>query len=327
MLCVAGNMFSEQLTVLVAGVPREHHFPAPQEPLTLTGEQQADIRSQRALIGASAISLLASGYAMFIVVLSREGARRMRLQAEVAIAARIQQSLIPSRLFRTSWCEVAGKTIPATEVGGDYFDVVQISSDEIAVIIADVAGHGVGAGILSAMTKSALRSQLTHSAMPVAVLQNLNTTIHQVSERNMFVTVAYIFLSARDRMLRMATAGHPPVLLRHGTTEKVEELRTASLALGLQKDSTFSEIQYRWSAGDALLLYTDGVTEATNRISEQFGVERLQKAFSGPATPGADKACEQLLEGVALFSGSTVQTDDATIVHIHFQDARPPPLV
>ncbi|HEV8537813.1 MAG TPA: SpoIIE family protein phosphatase, partial [Bacteroidota bacterium] len=133
---------------------------------------------------------------------------------EINIARKIQQSLIPCTTFENSWCRVAGMTASATEVGGDYFDIVALSDHRLVVAVADVAGHGVGSGILSAMTKSALRSQHMHVASPAMVLENLNRTIYQVSERNMFVTLAYLLLDADARTAAYATAGHLPLLFR-----------------------------------------------------------------------------------------------------------------
>ena len=122
---------------------------------TFTQQEIDRIDVRRPLFGVIAIFLLSAGYTLFLRVVGEETKKRGRLETEVAVARRIQQSLQPSAAFKTDWCEAAGITVPATEVGGDYFDMIKISDDEAVIAIADVSGHGVGAGILSAMTKSA----------------------------------------------------------------------------------------------------------------------------------------------------------------------------
>jgi hypothetical protein len=310
--CLATNIYSDRLVWNLTGVQPPI---ATEGSTTLSIEQQSDLRSQRAVIGMIGVGLIASGYTMFLVVLNREGNKRVRLQAEVAIARRIQKSLLPDALVSTSWCAAAGRTVPATEVGGDYFDMVELSDGRLAVAIADVTGHGVGAGILSAMTKSALRSQLGHDASPHNVLENLNRTLYQVGQRNLFVTMGYIVLDRQAGIARVATAGHPPILVRR-RDGAIQGLRTLNPGLGMRPQGSFSEEEVRFVPGDRFLLYTDGVTETTNAAGEQFGEGRLEDLFAADQPVSVDQLCSLVLETVLQFRGSQSLADDATVVAV-----------
>jgi sigma-B regulation protein RsbU (phosphoserine phosphatase) len=218
-------------------------------------------------------------------------------------------------LMGGGWCAAAGRTVPATEVGGDYFDVVELPDGKLVVAIADVTGHGVGAGILSAMTKSALRSELGHDAAPHTVLENLNRTLYQVSQRGMFVTMAYLLLDRQAGIARIATAGHPPVMFcRHDGT--IRAVRTTNPGLGMRPQGFFIEAEVGFAPGDRFLLYTDGVTEATNRTGEQFGDGRLGDLVAAGQPVPADQWCAVMLESVLEFRGSKNLSDDATVVAV-----------
>lgn len=279
----------------------------------LSDDQLRSFNQKRTMVGFFAVILLGSGYALIIVAVTKESRERARLATEVSIARSIQQSLLPSAPFRNRWCEVAGTTIPATEVGGDYFDVVQLSSNEVAVSIVDVAGHGIGAGILGGMTKSALRLQLGHYAAPSKVLHSLNNTICQISNARTFVTFAYVLLNAKRKTMRVATAGHPAILYSNGKT--ITEVRTPNLPLGVKNDQMFKQIQMSFKRGDLLVLYTDGIIEAADKKGEQFGLQRLRGLIE--QTSGSAETLQAIImESLKEHSASKELQDDATVVVI-----------
>lgn len=308
------NTFSDDITEFFVGKQAAVHGKVEADEITLTNAQLSDIRAQRKLVGVLGIILLASGYVMWLVVLNKEGNKRIRYQTEVHLAQALQRRLLPSAIFKNMWCEVAGLTVPATDVGGDYFDVIAIDEHTVAVVIADVAGHGIGAGILSAMTKSALRSQLLHDPSPVAVLENVNATLHQVAERKMFVTLAYALLDWNEKRAHIATAGHPPVL--HMSNGTMQEVRTQSLALSMQRTGTFGEVIVPLNVGDSICLYTDGVTEAANTSAEQFGIERLRMLIAPHDMRSSDEFASATIDAVREFVGKGELNDDATIVYV-----------
>ena len=283
------------------------------EPLQMSAEELTAIYTQRGMIGALAIFLLSTGYAAFIYVIRMEVRQRARLETEVQIAGDIQTSLLPEPTLKTPWCEIAGLMLPATEVGGDYFDVIRLGDSRIAIVIADVTGHGVGAGILSSMTKSALRLQLRHDPSPVKVFENLNSTIYDLSNERTFVTCAYLLLDNATKELRYSTAGHPPIFYLRNGEDHPSLLRTPNPGLGMRQDGSFSEGKLNFNAGDRFLLYTDGVTEAMNRSQEQFGMDRLERLIIRPDL-NPEQLCKTITGNITNFTGTKIFQDDVTLV-------------
>jgi stage II sporulation SpoE-like protein len=292
----------------------------PGEPHLLSAPELDAIYTQRAIVGTAAIVLLIFGYISFIRVVRLEVRERSRLETEVTIARDIQQSLLPQTPVKTSWCEAAGLTVPMTEVGGDYFDCVSLGGDILAVAIADVTGHGVGAGILSAMTKSAFHSELEHDSSPDVVLGNVNRTVHRLSDEKTFVTFAYVRLDRKSGRAAISTAGHPPVFHRDAKTRTITQLRTAALGLGMREDTPFSSIEVPCLPGDRLLLYTDGALELTNRNGEQFGGDRLSAFFQSSEGGPAD-LCAGIIKELRAFSNDEEFRDDVTLVCIALSSA------
>lgn len=282
--------------------------------LLLQPDELDAIYTQRAILGISSILFLVYGYISFVKVVRAEVRERSRLETEVNIAHNIQQSLIPCTTYENGWCKVAGMTSSATEVGGDYFDIVPLSGNRLAIAIADVTGHGVGSGILSAMTKSAFRLQLLNDASPAKVLQNLNETIYQLSQKNMFVTFAYVLLDQQTYTARYATAGHPPILFWRDSGTTPAQLRTTNPALGLQQAMKFTEAVVPFTSGDSFLLYTDGIIEAMNVKGEDFGISRLQQQLSQHKYCVGNEFCKRIVAAVRSFTGSDVLKDDVSVV-------------
>jgi hypothetical protein len=278
-LCLAAGKFSGEITDLLSPGPP-----------VVTTQNPEDIADERSLVGAAGIALLSSSYAMFIILLAGEGRDRLRLETEVNIAQRIQLSLVPPSGLANSWCLVGGKTVPASEIGGDFFDYVSLSDQRVLVAAADVAGHGVGAGILSAMTKSALRMQSGHDPSPAVMLKHLNQTLVRLIDRRMFVTFACLLVDQTTRTARIATAGHPPVIV----------FRANHIVT--------------YQPGDLFLLYTDGVVEAVSKRGEQFGTERLTSAVASHDHRPPENLCADILREVSRFAAGSTLRDDATVV-------------
>ena len=281
--------------------------------VVVTPEQLESVKQKRAGFFAIGALLIGSGWAMFVVVLNAEGRKRIRLQTEVNLAKEIQESLQPQDGFRASWCAIGGRTIPASEVGGDFYDVIPLSDSLIAVIVADVSGHGVKAGIISAMTKSALYAQLQKNPAPSCVLVSVNETLVQLIDDESFVTAAYLVLDRKKKRGTFATAGHPPLLFRSGGS--VEKLRTPNLALGMKRGVGYKERSFAFRRDDSFLLYTDGIVEVMNRKGEEFGYERLLRSW--PADRSSREACDQIIAQAREFAGSGEFKDDVTLVSVN----------
>lgn len=314
-LCM-GVLFTVEPIMDVLSPGRPPSLRSPDGSVTLSPAQIENFKDQRTVVAAGGIVLLSLGYVMFIVLLSNEGRQRARLQAEMAIAREIQLSLLPSSSITAGKARAAGITIPASEVGGDYFDFVELPDGRLAVFAADVAGHGVGAGILGAMTKSAFRAHIVHDASPASMLTFLNATLAGLVERKMFITAAYLLLDSARHSARIATAGHPPVFRIDGHGA-IEEVRTPSMALGMDRNAAFTEKEIPCAPGDTFLLYTDGVVESTARSGEQFGTERLKAVLAGSSGRPPAELCDALAREAGSFRGTGTAADDLTVVAVN----------
>ena len=315
MIVIVGAMMAEyQVEQFLFGRVEESRILTANHLFTFTQQEIDRIDIRRPLFGVIAIFLLSAGYTLFLRVVGEETKKRARLETEVAVARRIQQSLQPSTAFKTDWCEAAGITVPATEVGGDYFDMIKISDDEAVIVIADVSGHGVGAGILSAMTKSALHTELHHTTVPAELMFNLNNAVYQVTDKKMFVSFAYLLLDKRTMTAHVATAGHPPIFLIQKSDGAIIEIRTPNLALAVQASTQYTERAVHVNHGDVLILYTDGITEATNDKGEQFGADRLKELISNTERGSSEALSNSIMASVRTFAIKKEFADDATIV-------------
>jgi serine phosphatase RsbU (regulator of sigma subunit) len=297
-----------------------HEHPAArQEGAVLTPEQLDAVFVQRGIVGAAIIVLLVTGYTMFITVIRGEIRRRARLEAEVRIARGIQQSLLPRVPYDSALYSVYGATLPAGEVGGDYYDIIPLSEGRMALAIADVTGHGVGAGILSAMTKSALHLQLDHETSPESVLNHLNKVICEVSDEKTFVTFAYVLVIPGRSEVAIATAGHPPAMFRTEATRAVTPLRSKSMALGMRQDASFTgTLSVQYQPGDLVLLYTDGLIEVTDPSERQFGEQLPLLLAKAEGTP--QEIVTGLLDELRRFAGQPAGfDDDVSLVCLRFK--------
>ena len=315
MIVIVGAMMAEyQVEQFFFGRVEESRILTANHLFTFTQQEIDRIDVRRPLFGVIAIFLLSAGYTLFLRVVGEETKKRARLETEVAVARRIQQSLQPSTAFKTDWCEAAGITVPATEVGGDYFDMIKISDNEAVIVIADVSGHGVGAGILSAMTKSALHTELHHTTVPAELMFNLNNAVYQVTDKKMFVSFAYLLLDKRTMTAHVATAGHPPIFLIQKSDGAIIEIRTPNLALAVQVSTQYTERAVHVNHGDVLILYTDGITEAMNDKGEQFGADRLKELISNTERGSSEALSNSIMASVRTFAIKKEFADDATIV-------------
>ncbi len=243
-----------------------------------------------------------------------------QLQFELELAQHVQRSLLPQQAPNTTALEVAAFSRPAQIVGGDYFDFLNFPDGAHGLAIADVAGHGISASLHMASIQAALRSLAPLSGSPVEVSQRVHRLFIHNSQFTTFVTM---FLGAYDpqtHRLSYVNAGHnPPLLLRGagGFWPAVEWLLPTSPAIGLVEDGQFYQNDIPVAPGDALLLYTDGATEAENEAGDPFGPERLAAAVQ-QAGPSATEMVHRARQAIAEFSGNRPQNDDLTLVAVRF---------
>jgi Stage II sporulation protein E (SpoIIE) len=241
---------------------------------------------------------------------------RLRMREEIEYARRIQLSMLPQSAPDLAWVEVAAASLPATEVGGDYYDYFRLSPSQLAVVIGDVAGHGLASGLLLSGVRSCLYLLEDDLASPVDVLVKLNRMVRRTTARRTHVTLLCLLLDRAAECLTVATAGHPPLLHYRSGERQVEEIGHGAPPLGTRLEARYVEERRPLAAGDVLAIYTDGLIESRNDQAEEYGSDRLERAFRRAAarTSSAREVREAVLSDLANFKGDVEQADDLTLV-------------
>jgi sigma-B regulation protein RsbU (phosphoserine phosphatase) len=237
---------------------------------------------------------------------------------ELEIAKHIQLSLLPDAPLRLPSAVLAGMCVPASHVGGDYFDFFH-TSGSVDVVIADVSGHSVGAALMMAEVRSTLRAATRKvagvPAGPAQVLRDLNELLYDdLTGAELFITMFYLKYLSDTRTLKYANAGHNWALLLRRSDATCTPLDAEGLVLGVRREVDFEEKSVGLAAGDRLLLYTDGVTEAENPQGAFFGFARLCTLFSAYRSLPPEALIEKLLAEVRAFCGNTALRDDISMV-------------
>ncbi|HSM52471.1 MAG TPA: PP2C family protein-serine/threonine phosphatase [Thermoanaerobaculia bacterium] len=259
----------------------------------------------------------------------RERERR-RMRGELADARAIQLAMLPAHLPAVSWAEAEASSVPASEVGGDYYDAFLIAGPlgdplargGLALVVGDVAGHGVASGLMLSGVRSCLyllRDELAH---PLPVIARLNEVVREFRVERLFMSLLLARLSP-DGDLLLVSAGHPPALLARRAGGAVERLGAPAPPLGTQLPASFSECRARLVPGDLLLLYSDGVPETAREDGERFGDERLARALARQLDGRpAWESVAALGEELARFRGSAPQEDDVTLLALRYLGPR-----
>ena len=253
--------------------------------------------------------------------------RGRQTEAQLLLARRVQQDLLPSVMPMLRHAEVNAVCIPAFDVGGDLFDLVAVDEDRFVFLLGDVSGKGVSAALLMAVVHGAFHGGELRAARGelAAWMHRLNKLLIQRSAGNRFVTLFCGIFDARTSTLTYVNGGHlPPLVYRsNGRSAEPEALTTGGPVVGLLQEAAYEEGQTVIRPGDIVALYSDGVTEATNQSGDEFGVGRLSAvvaAQSGDFT----RACERVLEAVGAFTGRIEPEDDQTVMMVRFTSAGVP---
>jgi sigma-B regulation protein RsbU (phosphoserine phosphatase) len=239
------------------------------------------------------------------------------LKRELETARQIQTSILPQGMPAVDGVRVAARYLPMTAVAGDFYDFLEPGAGRLGVLVADVSGHGVPAALIASMVKVALVAQSTHAADPARVLAGLNQILCGRLERQ-FVTAAYVYIDGIDGRLRYGAAGHPPALLVHDGAG-VEEITENGVMLGQFPQWSYTSVERPFRPGDRLILYTDGLTEATDVRGDFFDATRLCAFAHTGRDRSVDAFAGELVSHVSEWSGRTVTRgfdDDVTVVVI-----------
>jgi sigma-B regulation protein RsbU (phosphoserine phosphatase) len=233
---------------------------------------------------------------------------------EIAEARAIQEGFLPKEIPQLAGYEITAAWQSARVVGGDYFDVLPFDGEMCGLCIADVAGKGLPAALLMSNLQAAVRGLASPTLAPEDLCSRLNTLLCRNIASDRFVTLFYAQLDGPSRQLRYVSAGHnPPFVVRRDGSH--ERLREGGVVLGVFANQTFKSDATQLQSGDRLVLYTDGVTEASNSDDEEFGEERLLSVLQENASSPAAEIQKKILQSVANFSHGPWQ-DDATLLVI-----------
>jgi len=242
--------------------------------------------------------------------------QRQRLEQELSIARDIQQALLPRGFRDFPHLTVSGVNLPCLSVGGDYFDVFPMKDERTAFLIADVSGKGLGAALLTTMLQGAL-SGMTMGADPAGVFNHLNNFLCEHAEVGKYATMFFGVLG-RGGELEYINAGHPPpLLLRAG--DLVEPFTEGSFPVGLIAGTEYEAARVTLEAGDTLVLFSDGVTEAADPDQELYGVPRLREALAGRHDAPLDHLHKAVFDSVEKFSRGASQGDDITVLLVRYR--------
>jgi serine phosphatase RsbU (regulator of sigma subunit) len=242
--------------------------------------------------------------------------KQQRLAQDLRFAEQVQRSFLPQRLPNVPGFAFASHYDPAFEVGGDFYDLIDLGDGCTGLLIGDVSGKGVGAALRMARMSSELRFCAMAEAQPAAVMARANRTLLETSQDEIFVTALYARLDPRTRMLTLSNAGHLPPMIRHTIEGDVTRVEGATgLALGVLAEAVFEQEEVQLMPGDTVLLYTDGLTEAENLTQEQYGFDRLERSLA-PGPSDADAILRRVLTDVRTHVGDAPQYDDLTVVAV-----------
>ncbi len=245
-----------------------------------------------------------------------------RLHKEMQVAQEIQQTLLPMEFPELEGYQISAYYEAAKEVGGDYYDFVEVDKDTLGIAVADVSGKGVPGSLVMTMIRTALRTEARGLKDAAEVLARVNEFVANDIKKGMFVTVFYLIIDSKKRRLNYASAGHNPMILYRGSTKQTYYLNPKGFPIGVQlpeKNYFRNYIQsdtIQLAKDDILLLYTDGITEAMNARRELFGEGRLQAVLHEYGHLPASQFVERLKDGIYSFTEGAPQYDDITLVSI-----------
>lgn len=297
---------TRNLTALTEGVDRISH---------------GDYRARVVVASGDEIGDLAAAFNKMAEDVERHQAAAVeqeRLRRELELGRQIQSDMLPSAPMSFGLTEVQGVSIPAREVGGDFFNYFALENGQLALLVGDVSGKGVGAALLMANIQASLRTRLAMGQSLDAIAESLDREMATTSGSRLYVTLFIGIFDPAARRLQYVNAGHnPQFVLRPG--QALEKMHATGIPIGLLAGRGYEHRDVTLASGDLLFFYTDGCVESENESDEMFGTVRLEALLvsigsSGPSTP--DRVLQQVEEAVTSFRGTREPNDDATMMAV-----------
>jgi serine phosphatase RsbU (regulator of sigma subunit) len=288
----------------------------------LVGEKQSETTFQQEDLAFLATTAKQASVAIENAFLYEELAEKERMKHELQIARRIQLDSLPQSTPTVKGLEISGTSIPAMEVGGDFFDYLSNGNGKFTVVIGDVSGKGTSAALYMSKVQGILRSLHGFDLSPKDLFNRANKLLCQDLEKRSFVTVLGAEFDLEKRTIIVSRAGHLPLWHVDAVSRTVKKILPRGLGLGLNDASIFAnemeEKKVPYHSGDIFVFATDGVTEAHNEQGD-FGEERIHEIVLNHVESSANTIQSALLESLSLFTGERVQHDDQTVVIVKVQ--------
>lgn len=255
--------------------------------------------------------------------LMEEALQNERYKEELKIAKTVQKSLLPTILEQDGDFEVAAFSESADEVGGDYYDTIRINENIVALIIADVSGKGTTAAFHMSQMKGIFHSLAQSDIPPNEFMIRSNQALTLCLERGSFISATYFLINSKKKTVQYARAGHCPVLYYHATEDKTEYFKDKGIALGMVRNKSYGNFiennEFPYRAGDVMVLYTDGITEAKNDKGDEFGYEKLQATLEEVKNSEPKEIQDLIIKQLYEFSGTRNINDDYTTMIVKFK--------
>jgi sigma-B regulation protein RsbU (phosphoserine phosphatase) len=292
------------------------HLIAWQEIETDEFTRRAIARALRGLDARSAEqTTLALEVARLTAAIGRERAQRERLNRELEIAQEVQEHFFPQRLPSVPGLDYCGRCRPAREVGGDYYDFLELPAGRLGIAIGDVSGKGIGAALMMASLEASLRSQALVGHDLADLMKRVNSLVYQASSSNRYATLFYAEYDPQSGQLCYVNAGHnPPLILRKSAAGcQVFRLETGGTVVGLLPECYKQDV-FPLVPGDLAVLFTDGISESMNHRDEEWGEERLIELAKTCHGLPALEVMTRILAAAEAFAAGAPQHDDMTLV-------------
>jgi len=248
-------------------------------------------------------------------VIKEVSSEKTRIDTEIRLAQKIQNDLLPVIDIHEEKFQAFGKTVNAQEIGGDFFDLMKISSGKIAFCVGDVSGHNIAAGLIMGIVKSSFRTELRYNDDLVSIAESLNKTVIDQRSRGMFVSFACGIIDFRRAEVEFVNAGHQPIY--HVRKGKAGEILAKGTALGLTEKTSFETLRRKIVHDDFFVCYSDGIIELRNRSGEEFAYQRLQGLLRHLDPSEEPRSVyDGILRGVERFDPDEERRDDVTLLII-----------
>jgi serine phosphatase RsbU (regulator of sigma subunit) len=242
---------------------------------------------------------------------------RKAIERELSIATEIQTKLLPERIPQIPGLDIHSFYLSAKEVGGDYYDFIVIDQTHLGIIVADVSGKGIPGSMVMTMARSLVRLASVRNVSPADTFKKVNRILAKDIRRGMFVTSIYMVLNVKTHELKVASAGHNPLVVFRAESGQNELIKPQGIALGFDKGTIFDnhiqEMEIQLKPGDRICAYTDGVNEAMNAESEEFGDDRFYNLVKQHARLSSKDFVQKIVDELKAHRGEAEQSDDITI--------------